>query len=87
MAAEKEENGLDLFSLFAFLKETPKVFWGKPKAPGPVSVSLETGLLMSAESGFVLLLQRPVSTVLKSLPCSSAVLTSGPLGFNQWLCP
>lgn len=30
-----------------------------------------------------------VSTVLKSLPvpCSSAVLTSGPLGFNHWLLP
>lgn len=59
MAAEKEENVLDLFSLFAFLKETPKAFWGKPEAPGPVSASLETGLLMSAESGFVLLLIRP----------------------------
>lgn len=84
LAADKEENVLDLLSHFIFLKETPKAFWGKPKAPGSVSASVGTRLLMFVGSGFAYLCKDQVNLVLKSrsVPYSSAVLPSGTLGFS-----
>ena len=70
MAADKEENVLDLLSHFIFLKETPKAFWGKPKAPGSVSASVGTRLLMFVGSGFASPLQRPSESCFKKPFCA-----------------